>query len=209
MVNTTKTRSAKQPANQPPYKARLKAAYHETIRPQLLKDLGLKNIHQVPRLEKIVLNAGLGKAKSDKQVFERATNTLSRISGQRPQVTLARMSVASFKLRAGNKIGMMVTLRDNRMYEFLERLIEFVMPRLRDFRGARLKSFDRSGHYSIGFKEQSIFPELSFEETHPAHGLQATLVFKSRSAADSQALLEAFGCKFEKSAVSGEGDSNG
>ena len=206
---SSKTPAATKPAAQAAYRARLKAAYYEAIRPQLVKDLGLNNLHQAPRLEKIILNAGLGRAKSEKQVFETAANTLGRISGQKPQVTLARMSVASFKLRTGNKIGMMVTLRDNRMYEFLERLIEFVMPRLRDFRGASLRSFDRSGNYSIGFREQSIFPELSFEETHPAHGLQATLVFRSRGAEDSRALLEAFGCKFEKSNAEKQGGSNG
>ena len=134
-----------------PYRPRLKAAYYGEIRPRLLKQLGLKNVHEVPRLEKIVLNCGLGRAKADKRAFETATNTLSRISGQRPQATLARMSVASFKLREGNRIGLTATLRDNRMYEFLERLVELVMPRLRDFRGASLKSFDRSGNYSIGF----------------------------------------------------------
>ena len=198
------TTKAKRPAPQPAYRAHLKTAFFEEIRPKLLKELNLKNIHQVPSLEKIVLNSGLGRTKADKQAFETATNTLARISGQMPRTTLARMSIASFKLRTGNRIGMMVTLRDNRMYEFLERLIELVMPRLRDFRGASLKSFDRQGNYSIGFSEQSIFPELSFEETTPAHGLQATLVFKSKNPEHSRALLEAFGCRFEKTAPSGD-----
>ena len=186
----------KQKAPQP----RLKVDYYQNIRAQLKEELGLKNIHEAPKLEKIVLNSGLGRTKADKRIFEMATNTLSKISGQKPRITLARMSVASFKLRTGNKIGLMVTLRDERMYEFLERLIHLVMPRLRDFRGAHLKSFDQSGNYSIGFREQSIFPELSFEETNPTHGLQATFVFKSRSKEDSLALLNAFGFKFEKQA---------
>ena len=180
------------------YRPHLKLDYYQRIRPKLKDDLKLKNLHQVPKLEKIVLNAGLGRLKSDKRIFETTTNTLSKISGQKPQDTLARMSVASFKLRTGNKIGMMVTLRDERMYEFLERLINLVMPRLRDFRGASLKSFDRCGHYSIGFREQSIFPELSFEETNPSHGLQATLVFNSQQPEHVKALLEEFGFKFEK-----------
>ena len=208
----TVTTKAQKPAPQPLYRARLKTAYLEEIRPKLLKELGLKNIHEVPRLEKITLNSGLGRVKGDKKVFETATNTLSRVSGQMPRATLARMSVASFKLRTGNRIGLMVTLRDNRMYEFLERLIELVMPRLRDFRGSSLKSFDRQGNYSIGFSEQSIFPELSFEETTLAHGLQATLVFKSKNPEHSRALLEAFGCRFEKTAASGDnqkGENNG
>ncbi len=186
------------------YQPKLKADYYSKIRPKLKTDLKLKNIHEVPKLEKIILNAGLGRVKGDKQIFETAVNTLSKISGQKPKETVARMSVASFKLRTGNKIGLMVTLRGARMYEFLERLINLVMPRLRDFRGASLQSFDKSGHYSIGFREQSIFPELSFEETNPAHGLQATLVFSDSRSDYVRALLEEFGFKFEKTADSGE-----
>ena len=186
------------------YRPHLKTDYYQRIRSKLMKDLELKNIHQVPKLEKIVINSGLGRSKSDKRVFATAVNTLSKISGQKPQVTLARMSVASFKLRTGNKIGLMVTLRDERMYEFLERLIHLVMPRFRDFRGGRLKSFDKNGNYSIGFKEQAIFPELSFEETNPPHGLQATLVFDSQRPEHAKALLEEFGFKFEKNAVGGK-----
>ena len=182
------------------YRPRLKADYYERIRPKLQAGLQLKNIHQVPRLEKIIVNAGLGRTKDDKKVFETATNTLAKISGQQPKITTARMSVAAFKLRTGQKIGLMSTLRGDRMYEFLDRLINLVMPRLRDFRGASAKAFDRSGNYSIGFREQSIFPELSFEETSPPHGLQATLVFESAGSEHSRALLEEFGFKFEKSA---------
>ncbi len=186
------------------YQPQLKADYYAKIRPKLKTDLKLKNIHEVPQLEKIVLNTGLGRSKGDKKVFETALNTLSKISGQKPKETVARMSVASFKLRTGNKIGLMVTLRDARMYEFLERLINLVMPRLRDFRGASLRSFDKSGHYSIGFKEQSIFPELSFEETNPPHGLQVTLVFNGSQPGHAKALLEEFGFKFEKTTISGK-----
>ncbi|MYB39832.1 50S ribosomal protein L5 [Candidatus Saccharibacteria bacterium] len=182
------------------YGPRLKTDYYERIRPELRRKLELKNLHQVPKLEKIVVNAGLGRTKDDKKVFETAANTLAKISGQNPKVTTARISVASFKLRTGQEIGLMSTLRGDRMYEFLDRLINLVMPRLRDFRGAPLKAFDRSGNYSIGFREQSIFPELSFEETSPPHGLQATLVFESAGPEHSRALLEEFGFKFEKSA---------
>ena len=185
------------------YQPNLKTAYFKHIRPNLQKELGLKNIHQVPELEKIILNTGLGQAKTDKQVMEVATQTLSKISGQKPKVTLARMSVASFKLREGNPIGMMVTLRGERMYEFLERLINFVLPRMRDFRGVSFKSFDKNGHYSLGFRDQSIFPELTFEETRLAHGLQVTLVFRSSSPATSEKLLSHFGFKFEKRGTHG------
>ena len=190
------------------YQPRLKVAYQQVIRPKLKKELGLKNIHQVPLLEKIVLSCGLGRVKDDKQIFQVAKNTLSKISGQTPQLTTARMSIANFKLRSGQKIGLKVTLRDQKMYEFLDRLINLVMPRLRDFRGAALKSFDKNGHYSIGFQEQGIFPELSFEETRPTHGLQATLIFKSQKPSHVSALLTEFGFKFEKSKSKG-GSTNG
>lgn len=177
----------------------LKRQYFSEIRPKLLVELGLTNLHQVPKLEKIILNAGLGRSKDDKKVLETATNTLAKISGQTPQVTKARMSIANFKLRTGQVIGCRVTLRDQRMYEFLERLIHLVMPRFRDFRGASLKSFDRQGNYSIGFRDQSVFSELSFEETNPPHGLQATLVFEnSCRVEDNRALLAAFGFPFSK-----------
>ena len=180
------------------YSPRLKLEYYNNIRPKLKEDLKFHNLYQVPQLEKIILNAGLGRQKDLKQVFITAENTLAKISGQKPQATFARMSVASFKLRTGNKIGMMVTLRDIRMYEFLDRLINLVIPRFRDFRGISLRSFDKSGNYSLGFSEQALFPELPFEETNPAHGLQASLVFNTNNALHNQALLEAFGFKFEK-----------
>ena len=180
------------------YQPRLKTAYKKEIRSQLQADLGLANLHQVPKLDKIVLNSGLGRSKDDKRVFETARNTLAKISGQRPVTTKARLSIASFKLRTGNPIGLMVTLRGDRMYEFLDRLINLVIPRFRDFRGLSRRSFDPSGNYSIGFREQSLFPELSFEETQPAHGLQATLIFDSQGPAHSLALLEKFGARFTK-----------
>ena len=183
------------------YQPRLKQLYHQKLRKELCKELKLDNIHQVPELEKIVLNAGLGRVKNDKNALLVAANTLAKISGQKPQTTLARLSIASFQLRTGHRTGLMVTLRDARMYEFLERLICLVMPRFRDFRGASLKSFDQSGNYSLGFAEQSLFPELSFAETSPSHGLQATIVFANSSCAkNNRKLLQAFGFKFEKEA---------
>lgn len=182
----------------PALDARLKKLYSEKIAPELLKELKLSNIHQVPRLEKIVLNIGLGKAKDDKRMFEVANNTLLKITGQKPLETYARMSIATFKLREGNKVGLKLTLRGERMYEFLDRLINIVLPRLRDFHGVSLKSFDKQGNYSIGLVEQSIFPELSFEETTVPHGMQVVIVTDSSDVEHNRALLTKFGMPFEK-----------
>jgi large subunit ribosomal protein L5 len=177
---------------------RLRQAYYMSIRTELKKELGLKNIHEVPILEKIVINCGLGKAKDDKRLMEVATNTLRKITGQQPVPTLARQSIASFKLREGNHIGLKVTLRDDRMYEFMDRLITLVIPRLRDFHGVNPRSFDRQGNFALGLSDQSVFPELSFEETTPAHGLQVIFVISVRDKTQSRALLEKFGLPFEK-----------
>lgn len=178
--------------------ARLKAEYMTTYAPELQKELKLDNPMQVPKLEKIVLNIGLGRAKDDKKMIEVATNTLRKITGQQPIETTARMSIANFKLREGNKIGLKVTLRGERMYEFMDRLINVVMPRLRDFHGVSAKAFDKSGNYSIGLNDQSVFPELTFDETTTVHGLQAVFVIKCEEQAHARALLEKFGMPFEK-----------
>ena len=151
-------------------------------------------------LEKIVLNIGLGKAKDDKSMFEAATNTLTKITGQKPIETYAKVSIATFKLREGNKIGLKVTLRGERMYEFMDRLINIVLPRLRDFHGVKTGAFDKQGNYSIGIAEQSIFPELSFEETSKAHGMQIVFVTKCEEKEHAKALLAKFGMPFEKGA---------
>ena len=181
------------------YQPRLKVQYRAEIRPHLQQELGLANLHQVPRLEKIVVNAGLGRGKDDKKLFETATNTLAKVTGQHPQPTTARVSVAGFnKLRVGQQVGLRVTLRGDRMYEFLDRLINLVMPRLRDFRGASRQSFDPSGNYSLGLRDQSFFPELTFEETNPSHGLQVTIVIENRQPDHARALLEQFGFRFTK-----------
>ena len=179
-------------------KARLQAEYNDKIVKDLQKELGLKNPHQVPKLEKIVVNVGLGRAKDDKKVLEAATNTLRKITGQQPIETVAKNSIAGFKLREGNKIGLKVTLRGERMYEFLDRVTNLVLPRLRDFHGVSAKAFDRQGNYAIGFTDQSVFPELSFEETTTVHGLQAIFVINTKDPAYSRALLEKFGLPFEK-----------
>lgn len=176
---------------------RLKALYKQ-VAPELQKELNLRNPHQVPKLEKIIVNIGLGRAKDDKRLMEVATNTLTKITGQKPVETTARMSIATFKLREGNKIGLRVTLRGDRMYEFLDRLITVVLPRLRDFHGVSAKAFDKQGNYSLGLTDQSVFPELTFEETTTSHGLQAVMVIKAEEQSHSRALLEKFGMPFEK-----------
>ncbi len=178
--------------------SRLKTLYETQLRTELKEELGLANINQVPKLEKIVLNIGLGKAKDDKKMLEVAANTLKKISGQQPIDTFAKLSIAGFKLREGNKIGLKVTLRGERMYEFLDRLVNIVMPRLRDFHGVSNRAFDTSGNYSIGISDQSVFPELTFEETTTTHGLQAVLVIKSEGKEHSKALLTKLGMPFEK-----------
>ncbi|MDZ7785549.1 MAG: 50S ribosomal protein L5 [Candidatus Saccharibacteria bacterium] len=190
---------AKKPANKAgAYSPRLKRLYESTYKSELRKELELKNTNQVPKLEKVVLNVGLGKSKDDKRMMEVAENTLTKITGQKPVDTMAKKSIAGFKLREGNKIGLKVTLRDQRMYEFMDRLINIVLPRLRDFHGVSSKSFDANGNYSIGLVDQSVFPELSFDETTHAHGMQAVFVVKSEDKAHARALLEKFGMPFEK-----------
>lgn len=178
--------------------ARLKSAYTTTFAKQLQDELGLANPMQVPKLEKIVLNIGLGRAKDDKKQIEVATNTLRKITGQHPVETFAKKSIAGFKLREGNKIGLKLTLRGDRMYEFMDRLINIVLPRLRDFHGVKASAFDKSGNFSLGLSDQSVFPELTFEETTTVHGLQAVFVIRCEEQSHARALLEKFGMPFEK-----------
>jgi large subunit ribosomal protein L5 len=180
--------------------ARLREQYNTTIAAELLKELKLANPHQVPKLEKITLNVGLGKAKDDKKVIEAAKNTLVKITGQLPVETVAKKSIATFKLREGNMIGIKVTLRGDRMYEFMDRLITVVLPRLRDFHGVSNKAFDRQGNFSLGLTDQSVFPELTFEETTTAHGLQAVFTIQCQEPAHAKAMLQKFGMPFEKEA---------
>ena len=178
--------------------ARLKQQYVSTSASELMKELFLKNRHEVPKLEKIVINIGLGRAKDEKKVMEAAANTLRKITGQQPIETVAKKSIASFKLREGNHIGLKVTLRDTRMYEFMDRLINVVLPRLRDFHGVSSGAFDKQGNYALGFSEQSVFPELTFEDTTTVHGLQVLFVINAKQPAHARALLEKFGMPFEK-----------
>jgi large subunit ribosomal protein L5 len=194
MATATKVK----PAEKPAYQARLKTLYNQELVKKLQSDLKLGNVHEVPRLEKIIVNVGLGRAKDEKRLLDVAANTLNKITGQQPVQTIAKKSIASFKLREGNKIGLKVTLRDARMYEFADRVINIVLPRLRDFHGVAAKAFDKQGNYSLGFTDQSVFPELSYEETSTAHGLQVIFVIRALNPQHSRALLEAFGLPFEK-----------
>ena len=178
---------------------RLKQQYKDDIAPKLKQELGLKNINQVPKLQKIVVSSGIGKKKDDKRFHEVVTNTITKITGQKPVDRMAKKSIAGFKIRAGmNRIGVSVTLRGARMYEFMDRFINVAMPRIRDFHGVGLKAFDKGGNYNVGITEQSIFPELTFEETQVLHGLQVTFVIENQDVAHSRALLEKFGMPFEK-----------
>ena len=178
---------------------RLKALYKETIVKELQAELKLANIHQVPKLEKIVVSVGIGKNKDDKRYYEAVRNTVTKITGQHPVDRMAKKSIATFKIRAGlNRVGLSVTLRGARMYEFLDRFVNISLPRVRDFHGVSAKAFDKDGNYNLGIVEQSIFPELTFEETQILHGLQITIVISGGDAKLSRALLEKFGIPFEK-----------
>ena len=182
------------------YVPRLKTLYKDQITKELQSELELTNIHQVPKLEKIIVSVGTGKKKDDKRFQELVKTTLTKITGQAPVERLAKKSIASFKIRAnmGAPVGTTVTLRGDRMYEFLDRLANVALPRVRDFHGVGAKGFDKGGNYNLGITEQSIFPELTFEETQILHGLQVTFVIKNEGEAHSRALLEKFGIPFEK-----------
>lgn len=195
MATATKTAAKKVAVST---SARLHQQYVSTIAKELQTELNLSNPHQVPKLEKVIVNIGLGAAKDDKKILEVATNTMRKITGQQPVVTLAKNSIAGFKLREGNKVGLKATLRGERMYEFTDRVIAIVLPRLRDFHGVSAKAFDKQGNYSLGFTDQSVFPELTFDETTTSHGLQVVFVIKCQEKAHARALLEKFGMPFEK-----------
>lgn len=187
-------KAVKDAANTP----RLKALYRSNYVKELQAELNLENVHQVPKLEKITVSVGIGKNKDDKRFYEVVKNTLTKITGQAPVDRMAKKSIATFKIRAGmNRVGISVTLRGARMYEFLDRFANVALPRVRDFHGIGVK-FDRGGNYNVGIADQSIFPELTFEETQVIHGLQVTFTIKNGSKANSRALLEKFGLPFEK-----------
>ena len=178
---------------------RLKQLYRTQFVKELQKELELKNPHQAPRLEKIVVSSGIGKRKDDKRFHQIVSTNIRKITGQQSVDKMARKSIASFKIRAGmNRVGVSVTLREARMYEFLDRLVNVVLPRVRDFHGVGAKGFDKSGNYNLGIIEQSVFPELNFEDTATLHGLQVTFVINSDGPKQSRLLLEKFGMPFEK-----------
>ncbi|PIE82277.1 MAG: 50S ribosomal protein L5 [Cardiobacteriales bacterium] len=177
--------------------ARLQQEYHKTMVPALKEKLGLTNIMQVPRLEKITINMGVGEAINDKKIMDNAVRDLTLISGQKPIVTKSKKSIAGFKIRDGWPIGCKVTLRREQMYEFLDRLINVSLPRTRDFRGLSPKSFDGRGNYTFGVKEQIIFPEIDFEKTDAVRGMDITFTTTADDDAGAKALLEAFGFPFK------------
>jgi len=178
--------------------ARLQDKYRQEIVPQLFKELGFKSIMQVPRIEKITLNMGVGEALADKKVLDHAVNDMVAISGQKPIVTYARKSVAGFKVREGWPIGCKVTLRGVRMYEFLDRLVTVAIPRIRDFRGLSAKSFDGRGNYSMGVREQIIFAEIDYDRIDALRGMDITVTTTARTNEEGQALLGAFKFPFRK-----------
>ncbi len=177
---------------------RLKAQYQNEIRDQLQQTLGLANVMEVPRLEKIVLNVGCGAATEQRQLIDRVSQDLSIISGQKPVVTRAKKSIAGFKLREGSAIGVKVTLRGDRMWEFLDRLVTLAIPRIRDFRGLNPRAFDGRGNYTFGVTEQLIFPEIDYDQVDAARGMDITIVTTARTNAEGRALLDAFKFPFRR-----------
>jgi large subunit ribosomal protein L5 len=172
--------------------ARLQLVYRETIVPDLMKKFGYKSVMQVPRVQKITLNMGVGDATSDKKILESAVGDMIKIAGQKPVVTKSRKSIAAFKLRAGVPIGCMVTLRGARMYEFLDRLVTIAIPRIRDFRGISGRAFDGRGNYNLGVKEQIIFPEIDYDKVDTLRGMNISISTTAKSDEEARALLAAF-----------------
>ncbi len=176
--------------------ARLKELYEKEVVPQLMKDFNYKSIMQVPKLEKIVVNMGLGEAIQNIKILDSASEEIALITGQKPVITKAKKSIASFKLRQGMPIGCMVTLRKARMYEFLDRLLNVALPRVRDFKGLSPKACDGRGNYTLGIKEQLIFPEISYEKVDKVKGLNITIVTSAKNDEECKALLKLLGMPF-------------
>ncbi|MEI6547137.1 MAG: 50S ribosomal protein L5 [Burkholderiales bacterium] len=172
--------------------ARLQQTYRETIAPELMKQFGYSSVMEVPRITKITLNMGVGEAIGDKKLLDLATADLVKIAGQKPVATKARKAIAGFKIRAGYPIGCMVTLRGNRMYEFLDRLVTIALPRVRDFRGISGRAFDGRGNYNLGVKEQIIFPEIEYDKVDKVRGLNISIATTAKSDDEAKALLTAF-----------------
>ncbi|MFN7710124.1 MAG: 50S ribosomal protein L5 [Holosporales bacterium] len=176
--------------------ARLREHFKNVVKPSLMKEFGYSNQLQVPCIEKIVLNLGVGEAVNDRKKIDSAVAELTAIAGQKPVVTRARKSIAGFKLREGMPIGVKVTLRKERMYEFLDRLVNIAMPRIRDFRGISKKSFDGKGNYAFGIKEHIIFPEINYDKVDAIHGMDIVIVTSAKSDAEALALLRGFNMPF-------------
>ena len=178
--------------------ARLRDRFHKEVAPALMKEFELKNPMAVPRLHKIVVNMGLGEATQNPKVIEPAAGELGQITGQKPVVTRAKKSIAAFKVRAGMPIGAMVTLRGDRMYEFFDRLVNVALPRVRDFRGLSSKSFDGRGNYTLGLREQLIFPEIDYAKVDKSKGMNVTIVTTAKSDNEARALLKHMGMPFRQ-----------
>ena len=178
--------------------SRLQTYYKETVVQQLKEQLGLENVMEVPKITKITLNMGVGEAVSDKKVMDRAVGDMTAIAGQKPIVNNARKSVASFKIRDGWPVGCKVTLRRERMYEFLDRLVNIAIPRIRDFRGLNRKSFDGRGNYSMGVKEQIMFPEIDYDQIDVIRGMDITITTNAKNDTEALALLQAFNFPFKE-----------
>lgn len=179
--------------------ARLKEIYKKKVVPELMKRFGYKNVFEVPRIEKVVINMGVGQAIQNIKILDSAQEELAQISGQKPVVTRAKRSIATFKLRAGMPIGVMVTLRGNRMYEFLERFLNVALPRVRDFRGFSPRSFDGRGSFSVGVREQIIFPEINYDKVERIQGMNITMVTSAKTDEEAKQLLELLGVPFRSS----------
>jgi len=177
--------------------ARLKEIYKKEVVPALIKQFGYKSNMEVPRLTKIVLNMGVGEAVADKKILDNAAGDMTKISGQKPVLTKAKKSIAVWKIRTGYPIGCMVTLRQDRMYEFLDRLVSIALPRVRDFRGVSGRSFDGRGNYSMGVKEQIIFPEIEYDKIDAIRGMNITIATTAKTDAEAKALLTAFKFPFK------------
>lgn len=172
--------------------SRYKEIYKKNVVPELVKETGYKNIHQIPKLEKIVINMGLGEATSNSKIIEQSVAELSKISGQKPVVSKAKKSIAAFKLKEKQEIGCFVTLRNERMYDFFDKLINIALPRVRDFKGVSKKAFDGRGNYTLGVKEQVIFPEISYELIEKLKGMNITIVTSAKNNDDGYKLLKSF-----------------
>jgi large subunit ribosomal protein L5 len=177
---------------------RLQEHYEQTVRSELLEEFGYKNVMEVPKLQKIVINMGVGEASQDRKKIDGAIQDMTKIAGQKPVVTKAKNSIASFKLREGMMVGTKVTLRRDRMFEFLERLVNVALPRVRDFRGLNDKSFDGCGNFAMGIKEQIVFPEIDYDQVDQIRGMDIVICTNAKTDAEAKALLEGFNMPFSK-----------